>query len=291
MDCVEGMKLLPNECIDLTVTSPPYDNLRTYNGNIEHWSFEKFQAIAKELYRVTKQGGVVVWIVADATINGSETGTSFKQALYFMECGFNLHDTMIYEKNGAGAVGSNKCYLQNFEYMFVFSKGKINTFNLIYDRENKVVGRIKTNTNRDKFTADTGRKYREITTKKMGRRFNIWKYEQTQGHDAYSKKHPAPFPEQLAQDHIISWSNEGDVVLDPFMGSGTTAKMALLNNRHFIGFEISKEYCDIANERISKIQPIPSNEKPTPVESSIKETNLLDWLDDLLEAKKGGEIL
>ncbi len=245
MDCLEGMKLLPNECIDLTVTSPPYDNLRTYKGFT--WDFE---GVARELYRVTKQGGVVVWIVGDATINGSETGTSFKQALYFKEIGFNLHDTMIYEKNGAGAVGSNKCYLQNFEYMFVFSKGKIKTFNLIYDRENKVVGRMKTNTNRDKFTADTGRKYREITTKKMGRRFNIWKYEQTQGHDAYSKKHPAPFPETLAADHIISWSNEGDLVLDPFMGSGTTAKMALLNNRNFIGFELNPEYSKMAEKRI-----------------------------------------
>ena len=136
--------------------------------------------------------------------------------------------------------------------MFVFSKGKIKTVNLIYDRENKVVGSMKTNTNRDKFTADTGRKYREITTKKMGRRFNIWKYEQTQGHDAYSKKHPAPFPETLVADHIVSWSNEGDLVLDPFMGSGTTAKMALLNNRNFIGFEIDRHYCDIANERIRK---------------------------------------
>jgi len=245
MDCLEGLKQLDDNCIDLTVTSPPYDNLRTYKGFT--WDFE---SVAKELYRVTKQGGVVVWIVGDATINGSETGTSFKQALYFMECGFNLHDTMIYEKNGAGAVGSNKCYLQNFEYMFVFSKGKIKTFNLIYDRENKVVGRMKTNANRDKFTADTGRKYREITTKKMGRRFNIWKYEQTQGHDAYSKKHPAPFPETLAADHIISWSNEGDLVLDPFMGSGTTAKMALLNNRNFIGFELSQEYCKMAEKRI-----------------------------------------
>ena len=166
--------------------------------------------------------------------------------------------------------------------MFVFSKGKIKTVNLIYDRENKVVGSMKTNTNRDKFTADTGRKYREITTKKLGRRFNVWKYEQTQGHDAYSKKHPAPFPETLVADHIVSWSNEGDLVLDPFMGSGTTAKMALLNNRHFIGFELSEEYCKIANERISKIQSIPSNEEPTPVESSIKETNLSDWLDELL---------
>lgn len=244
---LETMAKMPDNFIDLTVTSPPYDGLRTYNG----YSFP-FEDIAKELYRVTKQGGVVVWIVGDATIKGSETGSSFKQALYFMECGFNLHDTMIYEKNGAGAVGSNKCYLQNFEYMFVFSKGKINTFNLIYDRENKVVGSTKTNTNRDKFTADTGRKYREITTKKMGRRFNIWKYAQRQGHDTYSKKHPAPFPEQLANDHIISWSNESDLIYDPFMGSGTTAKMAILNNRNWIGSELSSEYCDMIEQRIKK---------------------------------------
>ena len=250
MDCLEGMKLLDDCSVDLTVTSPPYDNLRTYNGNIEQWSFEKFQGIAKELYRITKDGGVVVWVVGDATINGSETGTSFKQALYFKEIGFNLHDTMIYEKNGMGAVGSNKCYLQNFEYMFVFVKNKIKTFNLIYDRENKEVGKIKTNANRNKYTADTGRKYREIETKKFGRRFNVWKYEQTSGHDEFSKKHPAPFPEQLAQDHIISWSNEGDLVLDPFMGSGTTAKMALLNNRNFIGFELNPEYCKMAEKRI-----------------------------------------
>jgi DNA modification methylase len=251
-DNVTVMRQMPDKCIDLTVTSPPYDNLRDYDNEVT-WNFEKFKEIAKELFRITKPGGVVVWVVGDATINGSETGTSFKQALYFMECGFNLHDTMIYEKNGAGAVGSNKCYLQNFEYMFVFSKGKIKTFNLIYDRENKVVGRMKTNANRNKFTADTGRKYREITTKKMGRRFNIWKYEQTQGHDAYSKKHPAPFPETLAADHIISWSNEGDLVLDPFMGSGTTAKMALLNGRNYIGIDISEEYCKIARQRVEDV--------------------------------------
>jgi len=237
---------IPDNFVDLTVTSPPYDNLRTYKGFV----FD-YQSMFKELYRITKPGGVVVWVVSDATINGSETGTSFKQALYAKEIGFNLHDTMIYEKNGAGAVGSNKCYLQNFEYMFVFSKGKIKTFNLIYDRENKVVGRTKTNCNRNKFTADTGRKYREITTKKMGRRFNIWKYEQTQGHDTYSKKHPAPFPETLAADHIISWSNEGDLVLDPMCGSGTTCKMAWLNKRNFIGIDISEEYInDICKPRL-----------------------------------------
>ena len=125
MDCLEGLKLLDDNCIDLTVTSPPYDNLRTYNG----YYFD-FENIAKELYRVTASGGVVVWVVGDATVKGNETGTSFKQALWFKECGFNLHDTMIWVKDGGGAVGSNKCYTQNFEYMFVFSKETPKTINL-----------------------------------------------------------------------------------------------------------------------------------------------------------------
>jgi len=280
MDCLEGMKLLPNECVDLTVTSPPYDNLRTYNGYIEQWSFEKFQAIAKELYRVTKQGGVVVWIVGDATINGSETGTSFKQALYFKEIGFNLHDTMIWNKGGFSAVGALKTrYAPVFEYMFILTKGKIKTFNPIKDKPNKHSGKLIHKTKR--LEDGSIKKGTPYISSEYGQRYNIWDIfpQRQKGKNC----HPAPFPEQLAQDHILSWSNEGDVVLDPFMGSGTTAKMALLNNRHFIGFEISKEYCKIANERISKIQSIPSNEKPTPVESSIEETNLLDWLDELLE--------
>ena len=240
-------EMLKDESIDLTITSPPYDNLREYKNG---YSFD-FEGIAKELYRVTKQGGVIVWIVGDATIDGSETGTSFKQALYFIECGFNLHDTMIYEKNGCGASGSNKCYLQNFEYMFIFSKGKIKTYNLIYDRENKVGAQKQVvNTDRIRHNADNGRKYREIQTKKMGRRFNIWKYNQTGGHDEFSKQHPAPFPEDLVRDHMISWSNEGDVVMDIFSGSGTTHKVALENNRKFIGFEIAEEYCEIEKERL-----------------------------------------
>lgn len=239
---------LPSNFIDLTITSPPYDNLRDYKG----FDFD-YKAMLKELYRVTKDGGVVVWIVGDATIDGSETGTSFRQALYAIEAGFNLHDTMIYEKNGMGACGSNKCYLQNFEYMFVLSKEKINTFNLIYDRENVSVGKMKVNSRRNIHTADTERQYNEITTKKYGRRFNIWKYNQTDGHDKYSVRHSAPFPEHLAKDHILSWSNEGDLVFDPMCGSGTTCKMAYLNNRNFIGIDISKEYInDICVPRLKK---------------------------------------
>jgi DNA modification methylase len=243
-DCLEGMKRIPDNTIDLTVTSPPYDNLRTYNGNIAQWSFEKFQDIAKELYRVTKQGGVVVWIVADATIKGSETGTSFRQALYFKECGFNI-ETMIWEKTGCGCLGSNKFYGQNFEFMFIFTKGTPKTANLICDRENKVKnGTVKVNSGLDK----TGKgESRVIQRKPFGKRNNIWRIDPQK-----NSEHPAPFPEQLAQDHITSWSNEGDIVLDPFMGSGTTAVACINTNRNYIGFELDKHYCDIANERVQK---------------------------------------
>jgi DNA modification methylase len=256
-DCLDVMKDIPDGSIDLTVTSPPYDNLRTYNGNIEQWSFEKFQETAKELYRVTADGGVVVWIVADATIKGSETGTSFRQALHFMDCGFNLHDTMIYDKGNCPFPDKTR-YYNCFEYMFVFSKGKPKTFNPICDRKNKCGGEaIKSTTLRQvngslkKTSAEinnTGRKIKEY-----GSRFNIWQISPGKGKstlDEYAFQHPAIFPEQLAKDHIVSWSNEGDTVLDCFMGSGTTGKMALLNSRNFIGIELDETYFNIAKERI-----------------------------------------
>ena len=249
MDCLEGMRLIDDRSIDLTVTSPPYDNLRTYNGNIEQWSFEKFQAIAKELYRVTKPGGVVVWIVADATINGSETGTSFRQALYFKEVGFNLHDTMIWNKGGFSAVGALKTrYAPVFDYMFILTKGKIKTFNPIKDKPNKHSGKLIHKTKR--LEDGSIKKGTPYISSEYGQRYNIWDIfpQRQRGKDC----HPAPFPEQLARDHILSWSNEGDIVLDPFIGSGTTAIACINTNRNYIGFEIDKHYCDIANERIQK---------------------------------------
>lgn len=243
MDCVEAMKLMPDECVDLTVTSPPYDNLRTYEGF--NWDFE---ATAKELYRITKQGGVVVWVVGDATVKGSETGTSFKQALYFKEIGFNLHDTMIYQK-AQSCFGSNKCYLQSFEYMFILSKGTPKTINFIRDRKNKRSGiESMASTGLSKDGKKSKRIKKEI--KEYGKRKNIWTY----GVGGGNTGHPAVFPEQLASDHIISWSNENDIVFDPFMGSGTTAKMAMLNNRKFIGCELSENYCEIIKERLDNVE-------------------------------------
>jgi site-specific DNA-methyltransferase (adenine-specific) len=241
------MKELPEGCIDLTVTSPPYDNLRDYKG----YSFD-FEPIAKELYRITKPGGVVVWVVGDATIKGSETGTSFRQALYFKEIGFNLHDTMIYEKDGAPYPDATR-YYNTFEYMFIFSKGKPKTFNPICDRKNIYAGRKRTATNRLKNGTLIEGSGQAKVFKEYGSRFNIWRISSGKGKttlDEYAFEHPAMFPEQLAEDHILSWSNEGDVVFDPFLGSGTTAKMAVLNNRHYIGFEISEEYFDICSKRL-----------------------------------------
>jgi len=245
------LSLLPsidNDSIDLTITSPPYDHLRMYNG----YEFN-FKPLAKELYRITKEGGVVVWVVGDATINGSETGTSFRQALFFMDLfsmgiGFNLHDTMIYAKGGQGAVGSNLAYLQDFEYMFIFTKGKIQTFHPLIDRKNVCSAKERTNMgHRRKDGSKKGT--RKVQLKEYGKRFNIWTYHECKTR----KEHPAVFPEQLAEDHILSWSNEGDLVLDPMCGSGTTCKMAHLNNRAFIGIDISNSYCNMARRSISAI--------------------------------------
>lgn len=243
MDCVEGMKLLPDESIDLTVTSPPYGNLRRYNGYA--WDFEN---TAQQLYRVTKNGGVVVWVVADSTIGGGETCAPFEQALYFKSCGFKLYDTMIWEKPSPAAPTEQR-YYDVFEYMFVFSKGKPNTINLIADRKNISSGAV---SNKETRSCREDRKYsgKKRTVKEYSRRFNVWKI--SRGHNKTT--HPAVFPLQLAQDHILSWSKQGDVVLDPFAGSGTTAEAAVQNSRNYLGFEISKEYCDMANERLAAAQ-------------------------------------
>lgn len=243
-DCVEVLQTFNDECIDLTVTSPPYDNLRDYDG----YSFD-FENIAKQIYRVTKQGGVLVWIVSDATIKGSETGTSFRQALYFKECGFNLHDTMIWDKGGFTATGSLKVrYASVFDYMFVFSKGKPKTFNPIKDRPNKHAGEKKSGTIRQKDGTTKPVSSAGEIYEKYGQRYNIWKISPV---GKNRTDHPAVFPLQLAKDHIISWSNENDIVLDPFVGSGTTAIACIETNRKYIGIEISEKYYDLAKKRIS----------------------------------------
>lgn len=245
-NCVEVMKNFNTNSINLTLTSPPYDNLRTYHGFIF-----PFEEIALELYRITKNGGVVVWIVNDATINGSETGTSFRQALKFIEIGFNLHDTMIFQKNNPIPQIYRKRYNGVFEYMFVLSKGKVKTHNPIMIDCLHAGLQLNGTTYKNYSKGEQKRKKLAKPVKNQKIMGNIWHY--TVGkklEDQEAKNHPAPFPCALARDHINSWTNEGDIVLDPMNGSGTTCISALKLNRQFIGIDISKKYCDLARNRI-----------------------------------------
>lgn len=247
-DSARWLKTLPSNYVDLTVTSPPYDGLRAYNG----YSFD-FETVAAELWRVTKPGGVVVWVVGDATEKGDETGTSFRQALYFKSLGFRLHDTMIYEKKNPiprQTVGVNRCE-QAFEFMFVFSKGKPKTAN-IERVPCKTAGRTQTGSARDNHS-DSLKPKRYVTAKTKVRR-NVWSYAVGVG-DEFSHKQPATFPEDLAKDHVLTWSNAGDLVLDPFMGAGTVGKECALHDRRFIGCDISVEYVNLSYDRIKAFLP------------------------------------
>lgn len=253
-DCIDGMKDLDSCCIDLVVTSPPYDNLRTYKG----FEFD-IDSTVSQIFRILKDGGVVVWVVGDGTVDGSETGTSFRQALKFIDIGFKLHDTMIYQKhNPTPNTGNGVRYQQSFEYMFVFSKGKPKTVHLLTEprrnacNDKRTVRMIRRQRNVDgEFEEEHKYEIKQIVPKS-----NIWNYKvglYNTTSDKIAFKHPAIFPEQLAVDHILSWSNESDLVLDPFIGSGTVAKACVLTRRNYIGFDVSQEYCNIANDRIHNV--------------------------------------
>lgn len=261
-DCLQTMRKMDENSISLTCTSPPYDDLRTYNNKVKGlttdyngYSFD-FENIARELYRVTKPGGIVVWVVGDATHNGSETGTSFRQVLFFKEIGFNIHDTMIYMKNNFSNPSSTR-YHQIFEYMFILSKGKPSIFNPIKDRKNVYGGQVgswgkNTVRQKDGSMKENAKKMIE----EYGQRYNVWIYKTSKNgqEDQVAYEHPAIFPIDLVKDHILSWTNPGDIVYDCFMGSGTTAKAAALLNRNWIGSEINEVYVDICNRRIETIQ-------------------------------------
>lgn len=246
-DCVKVMKEMPDNFVDLTVTSPPYDNLRNYNGYI----FD-FENIAKELFRVTKKGGIVVWVVGDKVLKGDVSLTSFKQALFFKDVGFNVHDIMIYKKKNTPFMRNNG-YTRCFEYMVVLSKGKPKTFTP-----------IKTKTVRNGYEGLPFGKGADAINKKVVKKLgeektltNIWEYAVGLGgttSDKIAFKHPAVFPEKLAEDHILSWTKEGDLVFDPMCGSGTTCKMAKINSRNYLGIDISEEYSKIAKERLQNVK-------------------------------------
>ena len=245
-DCVNFMTSMPSECVDLVVTSPPYDNLRNYKG----YSFE-FERIAEGLFKVIKEGGVVVWVVGDK-INGGRSLTSFRQGIYFQEIGFTIHDIMIYAKKNTPFMRSN-AYTNAYEFMFVLSKGKPKTFNPLKEKTvRNGYEMVVFNKGPDAINRKNLKELKKEKTKT-----NIWKYAVGLGgttSDKIAFKHPATFPEKLAQDHILSWSNEGDLVFDPMCGSGTTCKMAFLSNRKYLGVDISEEYIHIAKTRLKEAQ-------------------------------------
>ena len=240
----------PDESIDLTVTSPPYSNLRHYGNTLteDTWNEDKFKGIAKQLYRVTKSGGVIVWIVNDKTENGGKSLVSFRQALYFQEIGFLVNDVMCWRKTNMMPVVRQPRYNDEFEYMFIFSKGKPKTFNPIMV-PCKCAGQEYHSTTKN-MGGESGRTYKEFNINKEKVKGNIWDFAVAQN----KTPHPAVFPQNLIEDHIKSWSNEGDIVLDPFMGSGTTALAAIKTNRKYVGIEISEEYYNLINKRISNIK-------------------------------------
>ncbi|MFR1709460.1 MAG: DNA-methyltransferase [Clostridium sp.] len=250
-DCLNGLKMMEDEYVDMVITSPPYDELRNYDGYA--FTHYYFLEIVKELYRVIKKGGVIIWIVNDQTQKHSESGSSFRQALEFKELGFCIYDTMIFAKNNPVPLNHDR-YEQSFEYMFVFSKGKIKTFNPIKE-ECKFSGKQRSGTRRQNSSGKLKKINTEGKVKNKKIKGNIWYYSvgNIETNDKIAHNHEAIFPEELVKDHLLSWTNENELVLDIFMGSGTVAKVALENKRNFIGFEVSRKKCDDANLRLKEL--------------------------------------
>lgn len=250
-DCLDLMQEIPGGSVDMVLTSPPYDNLRDYNKSLV-WNQTIWESVIRQLYRVIKEGGLCVWIVSDATVNGSETGTSFKQALFAKSIGFRLYDTMIWDKGSSGAIGRINGYVDVFDYMFILSKGKPNKENTIRDKKNKRYGERKHPSCRDRDGV-VRKSYNSIKViNQLGKRHNIWRIDPCKKKS--ERLHPAPFPVNLANDHVISWSNPSDIVLDPFMGSGTVGIACKNLGREFIGIEKDPDYFELAKNRINQHQ-------------------------------------
>ena len=245
-DSAEVLRDVPSNSVDLVITSPPYSDLRKYGGVGDTWNENKFKDIALGLWNALKDGGVIVWIVNDKTEKGSKTLVSFKQALYFQEIGFNVNDVMIWQKDNPMPVVRQPRYQDVFEYMFIFSKGKPKTFNPIMI-PCKCAGQAYNSTTKN-MGGENGRTYKEFNINKEKIKPNVWNCAVAKNNTI----HPAVYPEKLVIDHILSWSNENDVVLDPFIGSGTTAIACIKTNRKYIGIELNKDYVDLSRERIAE---------------------------------------
>ncbi|MBY0522788.1 MAG: site-specific DNA-methyltransferase [Gemmataceae bacterium] len=245
-DCIEGIGALPDACIPLTVTSPPYDAMRDYGGT----KFQ-FEPIATELARVTMPGGVIVWVVQDQIVDGFESGTSARQRLFFETVGMNVHGTVIMAMKGCRYPRKQR-YGQQFHYAFVLSKGKPRVVKVLQDKPNSAVGAVVANSRRFR-NGDLTTTMKPKRIGPYGLRGNVWLIDAGNGRttkDRFAYEHPALMPEGMAEDHILSWSQPGDLVFDPMCGAATTCKMALLNHRKYLGMEVHQPYWELACKRM-----------------------------------------
>lgn len=247
IDCVEGMKKIPDNSVDIVVTSPPYDGIRDYNG----FNFDLHET-GRGLIRILKEGGIVAMVIQDQTKNFGKTLTSFKTIIDWCDnIGFKLFECVIYRKHGSeGAWWTNR-FRVDHEYMPIFLKGEKPQY---FNKENLKVpsihgGKVMTGSGSRRTDGKTNaRVTRPINTMKC--RGTIWNYLMAGDKDPIKRQHPAPFPDQIPLDFIECFCPPGGVVLDPFMGSGSTAVAAKKLNRKYIGFDTSEEYIKIAHARL-----------------------------------------
>ena len=245
-DCAAVLPGLPPA--DLILTSPPYDGMREYGGY--NGAFD-FGAIAAACVANLAPGGVLVWVVGDQIIDGGESGTSFRQALGFKALGLTLHQTLFFEAAHYRPIDKSRA-LRGVQYMFVFAKGSPMVANIPIDRPNVKAGMRVTRSYAPGKSLNGSRNPASDRVKRIadfGRRGPIWRYATECGSDM---GHPAAFPYALASDHIVCWTNPGDLVIDPMVGSGTTLRAAADLGRRAIGIEINPEYCDLIRRRLAQ---------------------------------------
>ncbi len=246
-DCVEVLKSIPDNSIDLVVTSPPYDGIRKYNG----FSFN-LHSTGKELFRVLKDGGIIAMVIQDQTKNFGKSLTSFKTIIDWCEnVGFKLFETIIYKKHGAEGAWWTKRFRVDHEYIPIFLKGERPAY---FNKEplkipSKHGGKTMTGC-ATRLTNGKTLKSKRVFINPMKCRGTLWDYTTCGDGTRLKHQHPATFPDKIPVDFIRCFCPKNGIVLDPFIGSGTTALAAIQLNRNYIGIDISKEYCELAKKRI-----------------------------------------
>ena len=232
----------PDNCVQLVVTSPPYNASKAYDDDLTLDEYLKLlHDVFAECYRVLSPGGRMVVNVANLGRKPYIPLSTYINSM-MIELGFLMRGEIIWDKSasagsscawGSFQSASNPCLRDIHEYLLVFSKGD---YKLPRSKKERAEGRIDTIEKRD-FIEQTK---------------SIWRFATER---ASRVNHPAPFPVELPRRCIEMYTFAGDVVFDPFNGSGTTCVAAKQSGRVFVGMDLSEEYCAIADERIMKTEP------------------------------------